>query len=1367
MPHALPELAARRDPNAQHWLFFDVETRGAVELRKAGAWRYAADSLTAVLCCCYAVDDEPVQAWAPGDVVPNEFIAAAQNANWQLVAHNAEFERAIMTHVLAPRHGWPIPPVERQICTMAMAHAAALPGSLEDAAKALGLPYQKDAEGAALMRAMARPRKLMKGEDPNKTCWIDSPEQRARLAEYCTRDVEATRELYKRLPPLPPGERLIFELDAAINARGFHCDVPLAEAAREIAQQAQTAIDAEIAELTGGEITSAGQVNRILEFCRRNGHSIERLGKRNVSAVLAHKPGDSAGRLLELRHEGARSSTAKFDTLLAGVDADGRMRGTLKFYGAATGRWSAARFQPQNLPKPEIEDIDRAIAAIMSGNLARVREIGPPLAVVSSVVRSVLSAAPGHMLIGGDFSSIESRVLAWLASEGRKLASYREFDATGDPQHEPYWVTASLILGRTVTPKDEADRAIGKTCDLAFGYGGGLGAYRKFDASDARSDAEVERFKSAWRAAHSATRRLWHAIDDATKRALLGRPSELAGGKLKFAMDGDALTITLPGGRELRYPKARLGPGKFENSTAVYFHDNARGGWVEIEAWFGLFVENIVQAVARDLLAAAMLRLEANGYPIILHVHDEITTEVRAGFGSEKEFLRLMLELPGWGKDLPIAAKVWCGKRYSKNKSAATDAEENSTAEDEPPETTLDEHRQKPMAVEEVTTMPDDDPIAEAVAGAAAMADAGNGAAMVAPSAPTAGPGGGEFEESDERSVPWSTPNLVGVPPGGAEFEAILASLSPEDCAIVRPAAIGNEQGRDAGQQHDGSGASSTQAEDEQPQNGGQYNGYYSDKKPWGGALAIYVYRDQREEPHLKITRTKTKQFPQAFRANGQWLSKKPAGWVNLPYRLPELTAAASAEPTWIPEGEKDVLNLAALGLIATCNPGGAGKWGVELTQWFKGKQTAFLLEDNDAAGRAHVAKVASLLHEIIPDIRIVSFPELPERGDVSDWLDAGHTREELIARAEAAPKWKPPQLRSKLASQYEMEAVEWLWKYRIAKGALNVLSGLPDKGKGLTWCDIVARITTGNTWPAGEGCAPKGNAIVLSPEDNIKNTIVPRLTAAGANLDRIAIVEMMSNPDGSERLFNLVTDLPALKAKIEEIGDVAVIVIDPVAAHLGVGKVAPGSETDVRGVLTPLAKLAEEKQIAILAVMHFNKKVEVTNALLRIANSIAYAAIARSVYAALDDPENEDGFLFVKVKANLAPKDLPALRYTTNARHVGFDTRLNKPIEGAFIVWGEQVRTTALDAMEAIAGGTRGNARKEAEDFLLSRLAGGPVLADEIYAEAKAHCITTATLKRAKKDLRIRSVKAQDCITGSWYWQLPKPEEAGMSGRV
>jgi DNA polymerase len=577
--------------------------------------------------------------------------------------------------------------------------ANALPAALDNAARALKLAYQKDAEGYLLMRRMSRPRRPRKGEDPNRIYWVDGPELRARLHLYCRRDVETERAVYHCFPPLVPSEQRLWELDATINARGFHTDIALAKAAREVARIEQANINAEIRTLTNGEIVSVGQVEKIKAFVRRHGHTLEALTKRSVSAVLAHNPSDQVRQLLELRRAGARASTRKFDALLESVDIDHRLRGTLRFHASSTGRWSGSRFQPQNLKKPETRDLDAAVDAILAGDMARIRELGAPLTVAGDAARAIICAAPGHVLIGADFSAIESRVLAWLADEKWKLETYRKYDATGNPEFEPYCVMASRALQRTVTPEDEAGRAFGKVFDLAFGFGGGVGAWRKFDASETQSDVEIEGFKRAFRINHPATVRFWHKLERKAHSCVrTGKPTAL-GNQISFSMEGGTLFMTLPSGRRLAYPEACLVPGKFEDTRALRYKDNAKGGWTDVDSWYGTLVENVVQATARDLLAAAMLRLEATDYKIVLTVHDEIVCEVPKGFGSVEEFHRLMTELPEWAADLPIAAKVWTQQRYAKSKSTPKALPQDQTATVAPP-----------IISETITTVPADEP---------------------------------------------------------------------------------------------------------------------------------------------------------------------------------------------------------------------------------------------------------------------------------------------------------------------------------------------------------------------------------------------------------------------------------------------------------------------------------------------------------------------------------------------------------------------------------------------------------------------------------------------------------------------------------
>jgi DNA polymerase len=650
-------------------LGLDGETRGVVDLRRVGAHKYAAHPDTDILCVAFAMDDGAVELWTPGAPCP-DLIVHAVTDGWTLHAFNANFDRLIWHHVLTPRYGWPkAPRLEQWRCTQAAAQASALPNSLEGVAAALQLPFRKDPEGHAAMLRLSRPRKPKKGEDPTIIYWGGRDGDLELLYRYNRGDVEQERAVCRHLPPLSDAEQALWCLDAKINDYGFAVDLVLAKAAEKVVDQERAATNVEIAALTDGKITSTGQVARILAFAREHGHEMQSLRRRSVSAVLARNPDDAACQLLRLRRDGARSSVAKLPALFAHAGTDNRIRGALKYHGASTGRWSGNGFQPHNLKRVETEnfDVDAAIDAILTRNLDRVREFGPPMTIVGDVARGLICAPPGHALVCADFSTIEARILAWYAGEDWKLAAFRDYDRTGDPALDPYLTAAARILKRRVDPEDDIGRHLGKTCELAFGFGGGLGAWRAFDNSDTHSDADVERYKSQWRSAHPATTRFWRRLESGIKKAI--RTGErITLGNLAFELVNGTFFITLPSGRRLAYPQARLVPGKFDNTTDIAFFDNARGGWAETRAWFGVFTENVISATARDLLAAALLRIDAAGYRIVLHVHDEIVAEVPEGFRDAEAFRRLMVELPAWAAGLPIAAKVRIGKRYSKSK---------------------------------------------------------------------------------------------------------------------------------------------------------------------------------------------------------------------------------------------------------------------------------------------------------------------------------------------------------------------------------------------------------------------------------------------------------------------------------------------------------------------------------------------------------------------------------------------------------------------------------------------------------------------------------------------------------------------------
>jgi DNA polymerase len=650
----------------------DFEVRSTLSLPKVGSWKFAAAAKTEVLCCAFAVNDGPVQLWLPGNPVPPEFLEAARNPDWVVCAHNAQFEAAIERLIMQRRYGWPKIPLRQHRCTMAMALALALPGKLELVAEALELIHRKDRAGQRLMLMMAKPRRPHKDEAPG-LYWFDDEARLQRLYEYCKQDIEIERELYLQLQPLIPQELNIWQLDCIINARGFYFDRTVAEAARKIAQAVVPELDAELAQLTCGAVTTIHQVARLKNWLALQGQIVGGLDKAAIEDLLS-SDGLSATvrRVLELRQGGAHAAAKKIDALLARCDSDGRIRGALRFHGASTGRWAGNGVQPQNLKRPLTEDIDLAVTAIGTGDLEYVRELYPqPLAVIGDISRSLITAAPGRVLIGADFSSIESRVLAWIAGEKWKLDSYRRFDATQDPCDEPYCVTACKIfrLPDGSFNKDSPERKAGKTCDLAFGYQGGLHAWRNFEP-DRFSDQEVEQFKLDWRAAHPKIKNFWYAIDRATWQAVREREKVIRCGRLLLKCTGMFLFIKLPSGRKLAYPYPRIEVEDLQHEVVV-FKDASAGQWRDVRhgngAYGGLWTENIVSAISRDLLAAALLRLERNKYHIVLHVHDEAIAEVPIGFGSTAEFTKLMITPPSWALGLPIAAKAWSGPRFSKS----------------------------------------------------------------------------------------------------------------------------------------------------------------------------------------------------------------------------------------------------------------------------------------------------------------------------------------------------------------------------------------------------------------------------------------------------------------------------------------------------------------------------------------------------------------------------------------------------------------------------------------------------------------------------------------------------------------------------
>jgi DNA polymerase len=670
-------------------IYWDIETYCDLSLTEHGAYLYAKHPSARPLVLCYAIDDGDVQTWRPDDPPPAIFLEAANRPDdFWLVSDNWTFENLILEHVLIPRYGFRPLPLERQDCAQRLALANGYPAELGLRCDALGLPYKKDPEARKAMLRITRPKTAKSRRKAENTEQYQT--DLTLVIERCKHDVEATRACYNtpQLKRLSAEERQVLLVDAGINRRGVRANIPFLTAAREMTVRERNSINARLDELTCGAISSVDQVARIVQAVNARGHHLTSLAKRSVAAALAHHPDSYVQELLTLRQQGAFASVRKFKTFLNFADpADHRVRDTLRIFGSATGRWSSLKPQLQNLKRNDAELPAFLVDAITAGNRDALARFGNPLTLMGELSRAALCAAPGNVLISADLSAIESRILAWFASEQWKLDTYTTFDRTGDKTLEPYRVVAHRMLRKT-TPIGEitaAERQMGKAADLGLGFGGSIGAWRKISQHDPRTDPEIGVIVRQWRDAHPQITQFWKQLARAIRVAIRvpGQPVLVAPAPrppITATFVDRALTLTLPSGRAITYPQPRLAPNrKFEDADPdVEFMDNAKGQWRTARGWFGTFVENVVQGCARDLLAAALMRFEARGLQVVHHAHDEVTIEVPEGSISEPEVLAILLEPPAWATGLPLNGKVRSGSTY---------LEAPATAEPPQPET--------------------------------------------------------------------------------------------------------------------------------------------------------------------------------------------------------------------------------------------------------------------------------------------------------------------------------------------------------------------------------------------------------------------------------------------------------------------------------------------------------------------------------------------------------------------------------------------------------------------------------------------------------------------------------------------------------
>ena len=665
-------------------LHIDFETRSAVDLKKAGMYRYAEDPTTEIILASYRFGDEPVKRWR-GAIPPDE-VTGHIALGGKMIGHNQGFERVIWNAKIAPLTRVYLAP-DQQDCTMSRASAMGLPASLDNLGSALKLGFQKDKQGHALMLRMCKPKTL------EPLTWHEAPDELDRLAAYCDRDVETECDADAHLPALSERERRVWELDQRINDRGVAIDVPRVRAALDAVEVAKKAADREMWRLTNGAVKKTTEAKKLVDWLTAQGIECESIADGEIddiilkSQMLAHPNAEAAVRLRR-----ASAGAFKFQAMLAQACRDGRVRGSLSYHATMGGRWAGRGMQPQNFKRMDTdEEVAWAAQAvdllgdprISAADVLTAIEMftgQPALEVLSLCARPMLVAAPGKKLIDADFSNIEGRINAWLAGEDWKLQAFRDYDAGVGP--DLYKVTASRVLGKPVEEITKAERQNqGKVPELACGYQGGVHAFQKMGAKYGVSipDSHALQIVRGYREANPMIVQSWYDLQNAALEAV-GAPGcvvSVLRDKIRYFCNGDFLFCQLPSGRVISYASPRIewktrnitvdGENIELNGYGISYWGSKNGRLLKLDLYGGAQCAHVVSGTARDLLVEAMFAVEDEGYELVLTVHDELLAEVGHNFGSAAHFESIIQKKrPAWIGDMPMVSKAWEDVLYVK-----------------------------------------------------------------------------------------------------------------------------------------------------------------------------------------------------------------------------------------------------------------------------------------------------------------------------------------------------------------------------------------------------------------------------------------------------------------------------------------------------------------------------------------------------------------------------------------------------------------------------------------------------------------------------------------------------------------------------
>lgn len=651
-------------------LSIDLETYSSVDLGKSSVYRYVESPDFDILLLGFSADGSQVQVvdLAQGEQIPPEIIDALSDERVHKWAFNANFERVCLSEWLR-RNSYPLhnehystpndpcmgylDPVGWH-CTMVWSAYLGLPLSLKDVGAALGLDKQKLTEGKDLIKYFCVP-----GKDGQRHLPADAPDKWSTFKAYNLRDVETEMGIQARLRkyPVPDAVWDQYHLDQQINDRGIAVDMALVRSAISIDEHSREELTAKLKELT--MLDNPNSVQQMKDWLADNGLETETLGKKQVTELLKTAP-EPLRSVLVLRQQLAKSSVKKYQAMEATVCADGRVRGCFQFYGARTGRWAGRNIQLQNLPQNKMPDLEQARAIVRAGDYDAVRMLydSTPDA-LSQLIRTAFVPRSGHTFFVADFSAIEARVIAWLAGEDWRQRVFAD-------GKDIYCASASQMFGVPVEKHgiNAHLRQKGKIAELALGYGGSVGALKAMGALEmGLQEEELKPLVDAWRTATPMIVKLWWAVDDAVMTVIRMKSSTETHG-IRFTCQSGMLFITLPSGRQLSYVKPRIGENQFGSPAATYMGTNAARQWDRLESYGTKFVENIVQAISRDILCYAMQTLRCCS--IVAHVHDELIIEADPCMSVEA-VCEQMGRTPPWAPGLHLRADGYATDFYKKD----------------------------------------------------------------------------------------------------------------------------------------------------------------------------------------------------------------------------------------------------------------------------------------------------------------------------------------------------------------------------------------------------------------------------------------------------------------------------------------------------------------------------------------------------------------------------------------------------------------------------------------------------------------------------------------------------------------------------